>query len=90
MVDQIFTNSTRGDIANPSDLKDVFGTEDLMKCCEEIVKHGQLQYTAQERRAFLDAKTKEIVYYINKNYVDPKTKLPHTADRISNCMKNVI
>eukprot|EP00486_Rosalina_sp_Unknown_P001088 CAMPEP_0201574190 /NCGR_PEP_ID=MMETSP0190_2-20130828/18510_1 /ASSEMBLY_ACC=CAM_ASM_000263 /TAXON_ID=37353 /ORGANISM="Rosalina sp." /LENGTH=305 /DNA_ID=CAMNT_0048002091 /DNA_START=24 /DNA_END=944 /DNA_ORIENTATION=- len=87
MVDNIFTNSTRGDIANPSDLNEVFGTEDLMKCCEEIVNKGQLQYTAQERKAFVDAKTNEIVYYINKNYVDPKTKLPHPSDRISNCMK---
>lgn len=87
MVDRIFTNSTRGDIANPNDLNEVFGTEDIMKCCEEIVKNGDLQYTAQERKAFVDAKTNEIVYYINKNYIDPKTKLPHPADRISNCMK---
>merc|ERR1712154_154584 len=87
MIDQIFTNSTRGDVANVSDLKEVFGTEDLTKCCQQIVKNGELQYTAQERKQFVEQKTNEIVYYINKNYVDPKTKLPHPADRISNCMK---
>ena len=87
MVDQVFTNSTRGDIANPSDLKEVFGTEDLTECCKKILKSGQLQYTAQERKQFVDQKTNEIVYYINKNYVDPKTKLPHPSDRILNCIK---
>mmetsp|Transcript_53470 Transcript_53470/g.85444 ORF Transcript_53470/g.85444 Transcript_53470/m.85444 type:complete len:307 (+) Transcript_53470:66-986(+) len=87
MIDQVFTNSTKGDIANPGELQEVFGTEDVVKCCEEIVKRGQLQYTAQERKQFVDEKMNEIVYYINKNYVDPKTKLPHPADRISNCMK---
>eukprot|EP01084_Bolivina_argentea_P005304 10026_1 len=88
MTDQIFTNVTRGDVANPRDLSEVFGTEDLMKCCERIVKEGELQYTAQERKEFVEEKTREIVYYINKNYVDPKTKLPHPSDRISTCMKD--
>ena len=87
MIDQIFTNSVRGDVANESDLNDVFGTEDMLKCLQEIVKNGELQYSAQERKGFVDEKTKEIVYYINKNYVNPKTKLPHPADRISHCMK---
>jgi len=87
LIDQVFTNSTRGDIANPGDLETVFGTEDVSKCCEEIVKRGDIQYTASERKKFTEDKTKEIVYYINKNYVDPKTKLPHPADRIANCMK---
>merc|ERR1712228_55519 len=87
LVDQVFTNSVRGDVANAVDLSQVFGTDDIIKCCEEIVKNGELQYSAQERKAFVDEKTKEIVYYINKNYANPKTKLPHPADRISHCMK---
>merc|ERR1719242_31175 len=87
MVDQIFTNSVRGDVANANDLNEVFGFDDIMKCCQEIVSKGELQYSASERKAFVDEKTKEIVYYINKNYVDPKNKLPHPSDRISHCMK---
>eukprot|EP01084_Bolivina_argentea_P163557 284516_1 len=87
MIDQIFTNSTRGDIANVSDLNQVFGTEDIRKCCEEIIKNGELQYTAQERKKFIEDKTSEIIYYINKNYVDPKTKLPHPRDRIAHALK---
>eukprot|EP01084_Bolivina_argentea_P101473 181919_1 len=87
MVDQIFTNSTRGDIANANDLLDVFKTDNLAKCCEEIVKNGDLQYSPHERKQFLEAKTNEIVYYINKNYVDPKNKLPHPSDRIAHTIK---
>merc|ERR1711879_321132 len=56
LIDQIFTNSARGDIANPGDLETVFGTEDVAKCCEEIVKRGDIQYTASERKKFTEDK----------------------------------
>jgi len=87
MADQIFTNVTKGDIANPDVLKDVFGTDNINECCKIILENGEIQYTAQERKAFITEKTREIVYYLTKNYVDPKTKLPHPSVRIEQAMK---
>ena len=34
-------------------------------------------------------KRKQIVQYINKNFVDPKTKLPHPIQRIENGLEDI-
>ena len=38
--------------------------------------------TAAERKAKTEKKRAEIINYIHKYYVDPKTKLPHPVVRI--------
>jgi ribosome maturation protein SDO1 len=37
----------------------------------------------------VEDKRKQIVQYINKNFVDPKTKLPHPVQRIENALEDV-
>lgn len=37
----------------------------------------------------IEEKKKQIVQYINKNFVDPKTHLPHPITRIENAMEEV-
>jgi len=87
MADAIFSNLSRGDTASGKDLEDVFGTTDIDACCKLIVEKGEVQLSAQERKEELDAKKNEVIQFIFKNFMDPKTKLPHPPDRIENCMK---
>ncbi len=37
----------------------------------------------------VEDKRKQIIQYINKNFVDPKTKLPHPIQRIENALEDV-
>jgi len=84
--EQIFGKSLQ-DIPTESDLEKAFGTHDIIKCAKEIIENGELQYTKEERKKFIDDKTKQIAQYIHENFVDPKTKYPHPQQRIINCMK---
>jgi len=88
MAEAVFTNSSRGDVAGGKDLDEAFGTNDIDECCKIIVEKGELQLSAQERKDELESKKNEVIQFIFKNYMDPKTKLPHPPDRIENCMKD--
>lgn len=37
----------------------------------------------------VDEKRKQIIQYINKNFIDPKTKLPHPIQRIENALEDI-
>jgi hypothetical protein len=50
---------------------------------------GELQLTAAERQEKIDKKRKEIVNYIHKYYIDPKTKLPHPVVRIEGAIDEI-
>jgi len=73
--------------ASPEDLKKVFGTEDIRVIAAEIVKNGELQLTTEQRRALLEAKRRQIINYIAKSAVDPRTKTPIPPQRIEKAME---
>ena len=84
--EQIFGKSLQ-DIPTEIELEKSFGTCDIIKCAKEIVENGELQYTKEERKKFIDDKTKQISQYIHENFIDPKTNYPHPQQRILNCIK---
>lgn len=85
--DYVYKDVRKGLKASPEDLKKVFGTDDINKVAETIIKKGELQLTAEQRRAFLEAKKKQIITYISKSAIDPKTKLPIPPVRIEKAME---
>lgn len=50
---------------------------------------GELQLTAAERQEKVRKKRAEIVNYIHKYYIDPKTKLPHPIARLDGAIDDV-
>jgi ribosome maturation protein SDO1 len=78
----VFENFSRGLKANDQDLEEVFGTSEDKVVAMEILKKGELQLTQEQRKEFLREKIEEIVDYLVKNAVNPKTKAPHPASRI--------
>jgi ribosome maturation protein SDO1 len=88
-TDLIFTNSKKGNRASSKDLKTAFGTDDLNECAKLIVEKGELQVSAKERKEDTKTKKNEIIYYIHKNYIDPKSKLPHPMSRLELAIDNL-
>ncbi len=84
--DYIYKDARKGDRASPEEVSKVFGTSDIRKVAEEILKHGELQLTTEHRRKLLEAKRKLIVNYIARSAVDPRTKTPIPPQRIERAM----
>ncbi|MEB3825362.1 MAG: ribosome assembly factor SBDS [Desulfurococcales archaeon] len=82
--DIVYKDSKKGLKASPETLKKVFGTDDVRRIAEKIIKEGELQLTAAQRRQLIEAKKRQIINYIARNAVDPKTKLPIPVKRIEN------
>ncbi len=59
---------------------------DHAKAAVEVLKRGELQLTQEQRKRLTEEKRKQVVNVIAKNYVDPKTKLPHPPVRIEQAM----
>lgn len=42
-IEQVFSNVSKGVLANGKDLQRCFGTDDVVEICQVILKKGQLQ-----------------------------------------------
>ncbi|MEM0006025.1 MAG: ribosome assembly factor SBDS [Ignisphaera sp.] len=87
--DYIYKDVKKGLKASPNELVDTFGTDDMYKIANEIIKNGELQLTAEQRRELLEMKKKQIIYYISRSAVDPKTKTPIPPTRIEKAIDEV-
>lgn len=85
--DSIYKDVRKGLKASPSELQDVFGTEDVYKIAVEIVKGGELQLTTEQRRELLERKKRQIIYLISRSAIDPKSKAPIPPIRIEKAME---
>ncbi len=85
--DYIYKDVKSGDRVSPEDLKKVFGTDDIKKVADIIIKKGELQLTTQQRRRLLEAKRRQIINYIARSAIDPTTKTPIPPQRIEKAME---
>ena len=86
--EEIYTDSGKGTKPAAEKLLKAFNTEDQTEIAEIIMKKGDLNLTTDQRRKMIEEKRKQIVEYMAKTYVDPKTHLPHPPLRIENAMKD--
>ena len=85
----IFTDANKGLKPSEEKLRKAFGTTDLFKIAEIILKRGTLQLTAEQRRKLIEDKKKQIIAFISRNCVDPRTNLPHPPLRIEQAMEQI-
>jgi len=85
--DFIYKDAKKGLKASPESMRSVFGTDDPRVVALEIIKHGELQLTAEQRRKILEEKKAQILSLIARNAVDPKTKLPIPLKRLELAME---
>lgn len=89
VTDTIFIDVSKGTKASEEKLIKNFGTTDSLKIAEFILSKGTLQLTAEQRRRLIEDKKKQIVSYITRNCIDPKTGLPHPPLRIEQALQHV-
>lgn len=86
--DEIYTDSGKGTKPPTEKLLRAFKTEDPAEIARQILQRGDLNLTTDQRRKMVDEKRKQIVEFVAKTYVDPKTHLPHPPLRIEQAMRD--
>ena len=85
--DTIYKDVKKGLKASPSALKKVFGTTDFEAIAREILLKGEMPITAEQRKEMLESKKKQLIDFIHRNAIDPKTHLPIPPARIEAAME---
>jgi len=86
--EEIYTDSGKGTKPGNEKLLKAFKTEDQTEIAQIILQKGDLNLTTDQRRKMIDEKRKQIVEFVAKTYVDPKTHLPHPPLRVEQAMKD--
>ena len=75
--EEIYQNSGEGTRASSEKLQKAFKTEDPLVIAEKILQKGDLNLTTDQRRKMTTEKRKQIITFIAKTFVDPRSHLPH-------------
>jgi ribosome maturation protein SDO1 len=86
-VDEVFSDSNKGLRVGSEKLRKYFNTDDPAKAAIEVLKRGELNLTQEQRKRLTEEKRRAVVALISKNFVDPKTSLPHPPLRIEQAMQ---
>jgi len=89
VTETIFSDANKGTKVSEENLRKAFGTTDTLKIAEIILKKGTLQLTTEQRRKMIEDKRKQIIDFISRQCVDPKTNLPHPPLRIENALEQI-
>ena len=81
--DEIYSDAGKGTKSSTEKLMKAFKTTDQFEIAKQIMAKGDLNLNTDQRRKMIEEKKRQIVEYINKNFVDPKTHMPHPISRIS-------
>lgn len=85
-IETVFSDIRKGFHASEKDLQECFGTTDVNTIAEKIIKNGELVLPIEYRQKEREDKIKQVVDFLSKNAVDPRTGQPHTADRIESAL----
>jgi ribosome maturation protein SDO1 len=84
--DEIYSDSNKGTRASTEKLMKAFKTTDTTAIATIMLQKGELNLTTDQRRKMVSEKRKQIVDFISKTYVDPRSHLPHPPLRIEQAM----
>ncbi|MFC7068913.1 ribosome assembly factor SBDS [Halobaculum lipolyticum] len=87
-AEDVFENASRGDRPPEEDVEEVFGTTDPMEIIPEVVRRGEIQITAEQRKEMLEQKRKQLINKITRNAVNPQMDdAPHPPERIERALE---
>ncbi len=84
---EVFDNSSQADRASEESLKKVFGTTVFEEIARRIITKGEIHLTAEQRRAMVADKRRQVITFISRNAVNPQTGHPHPPQRIDMAME---
>jgi rRNA metabolism protein, SBDS family len=86
-AEDVFENASRGDRPAESDLEDVFETTEPLDIIPAVIKRGEIQITAEQRREMQEKKRKQLINKITRNAVNPQMDdAPHPPERIERAL----
>jgi ribosome maturation protein SDO1 len=88
-TETIFSDANKGTKVSEESLRKAFGTTETLKIAEIILKKGTLQLTTEQRKKMIEDKRRQIIDFISRQCVDPKTNLPHPPARIENALEHI-
>jgi ribosome maturation protein SDO1 len=87
-AEDVFENASRGDRPAENDLEEVFDTTDPLEIIPEVVREGEIQITAEQRREMQERKRKNLINRIARNAVNPQMDdAPHPPERIERALE---
>ncbi|WP_290596875.1 MULTISPECIES: ribosome assembly factor SBDS [unclassified Archaeoglobus] len=86
-AEEIFKDAKKGERASSEELRKTFGTDDIYDVAKRIILEGEVQVTAEQRKEMLEAKRKQIITFISRNTIDPRTNAPHPPSRIERALE---
>ena len=87
-AEEVFENASRGDRPAENDLEDVFDTTDPIEIIPEVIRRGEIQITAEQRREMQEQKYRQLVNRIARNAINPQMDdAPHPPDRIESALE---
>jgi ribosome maturation protein SDO1 len=89
VIEEVFADASKGMKASEEKLISAFKTSDVLNIADQIIKRGDLQLTTDQRRHMVEEKRKQIVNFISRNCIDPRSGLPHPPLRIEQAMEQI-
>ncbi|MDY6819776.1 MAG: ribosome assembly factor SBDS [Halobacteriales archaeon] len=87
-AEDVFEDASRGDRPAENDLEEVFGTTDPLEIIPQVIKDGEIQITAEQRREMQEQKRRQLINQIARNAVNPQmNNAPHPPDRIESALE---
>jgi ribosome maturation protein SDO1 len=84
---EVFKDIKKGERPTEEKVKKAFGTTDIAKIAEIILKKGEVPITTERREKLAEEKKKQIIEIIARNSIDPRTNAPTPPLRIENAFK---
>lgn len=87
-AEDVFEDASTGDRPAETALEEVFETTDPLAIIPEVIKRGEIQITAEQRREMQAQKHRQLINQIARNAVNPQMDdAPHPPDRIESALE---
>lgn len=85
-IEEVYSDASKGLRVSADTLKKLFNTTSALEVAKIILKKGELQLTTEQRRTLIEEKRRQIISIICRNFVDPRTGLPHPQIRVEQAL----
>jgi ribosome maturation protein SDO1 len=87
-AEDVFEDASSGDRPPENALKEVFETTDPLEIIPEVIRRGEIQITAEQRREMKEQKHRQLINRITRNAVNPQMDdAPHPPERIERALE---
>ena len=87
-AEDVFEDASTGDRPPENSLEEVFETTDPLEIIPEVIRRGEIQSTAEQRREMQERKHNQLVNKIARNAVNPQMDdAPHPPERIERALE---